>query len=151
MGIKDFFKRKKIKTDEIKKEEDIKTKPQEVETELKEKKKKDETKVRPPATRKNQEARTGLAYRVLEAPQVTEKATDLTKKDQYIFKIFPRTNKSEIRKAVSELYGVDVVSVKTIKVPARKRRLGKIKGWRKGYKKAIVKIKEGQKIEVLPR
>jgi len=46
---------------------------------------------------------------------------------------------------------VDVVSVRVITVKGRKRRLGKIKGWTKGYKKAIVRIKKGQKIEILPR
>ena len=151
MGIKDFFKRKKTKPEETKKVGDVKKKFQEVETEFKEKEKAGKVRSRPPAIKKTQEARIGLAYRVLEAPQVTEKATDLTKKNQYIFKIFPRANKSEVKKAVNELYGVDVLDVKIIKVPAKKRRLGKIRGWRKGYKKAIVKIKEGQKIEVLPR
>lgn len=151
MGIGDFLKRKKTKPDEVKKEEDVKNKPQKIEADFKEKKKIDEAKIQPSAIKKKQEIKTDLAYRVLKAPQVTEKATDLTKKNQYIFKIFPRTNKSEIKKAVNELYGVDVLSVKIIKVPAKKRRLGRISGWRKGYKKAIVKIKEGQKIEVLPR
>jgi len=151
MGIGDFLKRKKIKPDETKKAEDVKNKPQEVEVDFKEKKKIDEAKIQPSATNKKQEIKTDLAYRVLKSPQVTEKATNLTKKNQYIFKIFPRANKSEVKKAVNELYGVDVLDVKIIKVPAKKRRLGKISGWRKGYKKAIVKIKEGQKIEVLPR
>jgi large subunit ribosomal protein L23 len=91
------------------------------------------------------------AYRILKTPQVTEKATDLVKKNQYVFKVYSRVNKVEIKKAIEDLYGVDVVSVKIINVPKKRRRLGRISGWRKGYKKAIVKIKEGQKIEVLPR
>ena len=82
---------------------------------------------------------------------MTEKATELAKKNQYVFKVWPRANKVEIKKAIEDIYGVDVVSVKIIKVPRKRRRLGRISGWRKGYKKAIVKIKEGQKIEVLPR
>ncbi len=93
----------------------------------------------------------GEAYRILKTPQVTEKATDLTKENKYVFKVFPKANKVEIKKAVNQLYGVEVLDVKIIKVPAKKRRLGKISGWRKGYKKAIVKIKKGHKIEVLPR
>ncbi len=151
MGIKDFFKRKKIKPEETKKAENIKKKPQEIEADLKKKKKTAEVKAQPPAAKKFQASKTNLAYRILKSPQVTEKATDLTKKNQYIFKVFPRANKSEVKKAVNELYGVDVLDVKIIKVPAKKRRLGRISGWRKGYKKAIIKVKEGQKIEVLPR
>jgi large subunit ribosomal protein L23 len=93
----------------------------------------------------------GEAYRVLKTPQVTEKATGLVGQNQYVFKVWPKANKVETKKAIENLYGVDVISVKIIKVPRKRRRLGRISGWRKGYKKAIVKIKEGQKIEVLPR
>jgi large subunit ribosomal protein L23 len=93
----------------------------------------------------------GEAHRVLKTPQVTEKATGLVGQNQYVFKVWPKTNKVETKKAIEDLYGVDVISVKIIKVPRKQRRLGRISGWRKGYKKAIVKIKEGQKIEVLPR
>lgn len=88
---------------------------------------------------------------ILKSPHITEKATDLAKKNQYVFKIWPKTNKIEVKKAIEDLYKVDVLSVKIINIPRRKRKLGKISGWRKGYKKAIVKIKPGQKIEVLPR
>jgi large subunit ribosomal protein L23 len=90
-------------------------------------------------------------YKILKIPHVTEKATDLTKINQYIFKVWPRANKFEIKKAIESLYGVGVIGVKIINIPKKKRRLGKVSGWRQGYKKAIVKIKEGQKIEVLPR
>jgi len=95
--------------------------------------------------------KTGEAYKILKTPQVTEKATDLVKKNQYVFKVYSRANKNEVKKAIESVYGVDVISVRVINVPAKRRRLGRQRGWRKGYKKAIVKIKEGQKIEVLPR
>lgn len=92
-----------------------------------------------------------IAYRVLKIPQVTEKATDLSKHNQYVFKVFADANKKDIKKTIEDLYGVDVVKVRVIKVPAKQRRLGRIEGWRKAYKKAVVRIKEGQKIELLPR
>lgn len=92
-----------------------------------------------------------IAYRVLKGPHVTEKATDLVKKNQYVFRVFSRANKVEIKRAVEDLYGVNVVSVKIINVSSRRRRLGAIEGERKGYKKAVVKVSEGQKIELLPR
>lgn len=93
----------------------------------------------------------GQAYRILKTPHVTEKATDLAAKNQYVFNVLPRANKVEIGKAIESLYGVDVLNVKIINIPPKRRRLGKQKGWREGYKKAIVRIKKGQKIEVLPR
>ena len=71
--------------------------------------------------------------------------------NQYVFKIYPRANKADVKKAIEKVFGVDVTGVKVINIPKKKRRLGKIKGFKEGYKKAIVKIKEGQKIEVLSR
>lgn len=88
---------------------------------------------------------------ILKEPQVTEKATGLTKQNQYIFKVAEGSNKVQVKKAVEQLYGVEVLNVKIIKARPKRRRLGGISGWRKSYKKAVVKIKEGQKIEVLPR
>jgi large subunit ribosomal protein L23 len=129
--IRFFKKKEKVKPAEVKKEEPAEVKPQPI------------PKVKGKVL--------GEAYRILKTPQVTEKATDLTKRNQYIFKVWSTTGKVKIKKAIEDLYGVDVISVKVIRVPARKRRLGRIRGWRKGYKKAIVKIKAGQKIEVLPR
>jgi large subunit ribosomal protein L23 len=97
------------------------------------------------------EVKISEAYRILEAPHITEKATALAGKNQYVFKVWSKANKTEIKKAIEDLYGVEVLDVKTINLPAKRRRLGRIEGWRKGYKKAIVRIKEGQKIEILPR
>jgi len=138
MAIRDIFKRKKP--------EEKKVKP---EKELKEVKVEKPVAINPPKVKK--EAKVGEAHRVLKTPQVTEKATGLVGQNQYVFKVWPRANKVETKKAIEDLYGVDVISVKIIKVPRKRRRLGRIQGFRRGYKKAIVKIKEGQKIEVLPR
>ncbi len=88
---------------------------------------------------------------VLKSPHITEKATDLIKKNQYTFKVSSNSNKTEIKKEVEQLYNVDVLSVKTMKVPKKITRVGKTSGWSRGYKKAIVKIKEGQKSEELIR
>lgn len=145
--------RKKIKKEEkpaeVKKKKPVEVKPQQP-SEAKPSEAGDEAKPqRPPKARERKII--SEAYHVLKTPHVTEKATDLTKQNQYIFKAWPKANKVEIKKAIEDLYGVDVLSVKIINIPPKRRRLGRIRGWRKGYKKAIVRIKEGQKIEVLPR
>jgi large subunit ribosomal protein L23 len=138
MSLKDLFKRKKAK--EIKKPE----------KEPKEKVKVEKpVEVRPPKAKK--EAGSIQAYKILKVPHVTEKASDLVKKNQYVFKVWPGVNKVEVKKAVEDLFGVDVVGVRIINIPRKKRRLGRVSGFRKSYKKAIIRIKEGQKIEVLPR
>jgi len=141
MRISDIFK-KKEKLTEIKKEEPVEVRPQPPKKGVSEVKvEKPKPLVKIPET----------AYKILKTPHVAEKATDLVKKNQYVFKVYPKANKIEIKRAIEELYGVNVVSVKIINIPPKRRRLGKVKGWRAGYKKAIVRIKEGQKIEVLPR
>ena len=124
------------------------------EREYKQQKKVEKTKTEKPAqipVPKVKEKRIGEAWRVLKSSHITEKTTDLIKQNQYVFKVWPKANKTEIKRAVENLYGVNAMSVKIIRVPKKKRRLGKIKGWRKGYKKAIVKLKGGQKIEVMPK
>jgi len=108
-------------------------------------------KERPTETRGPKEKRIDLAWHVLKNAHVTEKATDLTEHNKYIFNVFPRSNKKEIKIAVENVYGVDVVSVNIINIPPKKRRLGKNQGWRLGYKKAVVGIKSGQKLEIMPR
>ncbi len=99
----------------------------------------------------SREAKIGEAYRILKAPHISEKATDLNKNNQYVFNVYPRSNKPEIKKAVEDVYGIDVVSVRIINIPQKSRRVGRTTGIKSGYKKAIVKIAAGQKIEVLPR
>ena len=91
------------------------------------------------------------SYRILKSLHVTEKATDLSKNNKYVFEVFSRSNKTEIKKAVEETFNVDVIGVNIIKTPAKRRRLGNKLGWKKGYKKAIVSIKKGQKIDTLPK
>ncbi len=104
-----------------------------------------------PEVKKVKRKVSGIAYRVLSSAHVTEKATGLEGENKYIFKVSAGANKIEVKKAIEDLYGVDVVNVKIINIPKRQRKLGRQKGWRKGYKKAIVKIKQGQKIEIMPR
>ncbi|MEK7658705.1 MAG: 50S ribosomal protein L23 [Patescibacteria group bacterium] len=90
----------------------------------------------------------GFSYNAIKNPHISEKATALAEKNQYTFKTLAGANKTEIKKTVEGIYGVDVLSVNIIKIPAKKRRIGKTKGFKSGHIKAIVKIKEGQVIEI---
>jgi len=90
-----------------------------------------------------------FSYGIVKEPHISEKATALSETNHYSFKVYSNANKIEIKKAVEGIYGVDVLSVNIIKIPKKKRRLGKVQGFKAGYTKAIVKIKEGQKIEIL--
>ena len=149
MPLFNVFKKKKPEERKEKKEEKI-VKPVEKQKKVKVEKPKAEA-VLGVKPRKIKEKKTGIAYRILKAPQITEKSTALAEKNQYVFKVYPKTNKIEIKTAIEDLYNVDVLSVRIIKVRPKRRRLGRISGWRAGYKKAVVKVKAGQKIEVMPR
>lgn len=144
MALLDFLKKKK----EVEKSKKPAKKAEKVSAVVKEAK---EAKPEPkPAVKANKPKKTtGFSFEAVKQPHISEKASYLAEKDQYIFEIGPSFNKNEVKKAVSGIYGVDVLSVNIVKIPAKKRRLGRTQGWRKGYKKAIVKIKEGQKIEIL--
>ncbi len=144
MAIFDIFKRKKEKK-ELKKEKIEKVKRAEETPKVKVEKK--EPVKKPVKTTKKKQ----VIYNVLKEPHITEKATDLVRiGNKYTFKVYKKANKIEVKKAVESLYGVDVISVNIVNISRKKRRLGKTRGFKPGYKKAIVKIKQGQKIEILP-
>lgn len=77
----------------------------------------------------------------------TEKAGTLNQIGKYVFMVRLDANKSEIKKAVKELYKVDVLDVNTIRIPGKSRRFRNTKNQKSDYKKAIVTLKAGQKIE----
>jgi len=95
------------------------------------------------------------AYQIIKEPHITEKANFLAEQNKYVFKVFKQANKVEVKKAVEVLYGVKVERVNMIHLAAKRRRLGRHEGWRqglkKGFKKAVVTLKQGDKIELLPR
>ncbi len=86
---------------------------------------------------------------VLKSPYITEKGTMLEKENKYTFKVLNDSNKVEIKKEIEEKYNVNVLNVNIINAKRKKRRIGKHQGFKKGYKKAIVEIKKGQKIELV--
>jgi large subunit ribosomal protein L23 len=122
-----------------------------VKKEVKKEAKKAPEKPKAPATPLKAKKVSAVAYRILRQPHITEKATILTEADQYVFQVYSGAEKTEIKRAVEDIYGVKVISVNIVKIPAKSRRLGRVVGQKAGYKKAIVRISAGQKIELLPR
>jgi len=102
--------------------------------------------VKKPAPKK----KSGEVYRILKEPHVSEKATQLYDEDKYTFKIFPWANKVQVKNAVRDLYGVRVKDVKIINIKPKIRTLRGHEGKKHGYKKAIVVLERGEKIEILP-
>lgn len=89
-------------------------------------------------------------YKVLEAPHVTEKSTHcLEKGNQVVFRIAPWANKAQVKAAVEKMFEVKVMNVQTLNVKGKNKRFGRLTGKRKDWKKAIVRLEEGQNIEEL--
>ena len=85
---------------------------------------------------------------LIKKPWITEKATASALANQYIFLVHRDAAKPEVKKAIHALYKVDVVAVNMVNRPAKSKRFGgNRKGVKEGYRKAIVTIKEGQKID----
>lgn len=84
---------------------------------------------------------------VLIRPLITEKTTAMMQENKYTFIVPLKANKVEIRQAVEQIFKVKVVDVNTIRVMGKMKRMGRTMGKRPDYKKAIVKLVEGQRIE----
>ncbi|SHJ83376.1 50S ribosomal protein L23 [Propionispora hippei] len=84
---------------------------------------------------------------ILIRPYITEKSTALMAEDRYTFIVPLKSNKVEIRQAVEEVFKVKVLAINTIRVPGKTKRMGKTAGKRPDYKKAIVKLAPGERIE----
>ena len=86
---------------------------------------------------------------LIKNPLLTEKATEMTAWNKYSFAVKKEANASEIKKAIKQIYKVDAVKVNIVNVKPKKRRLGRTVGTKPGYKKAIVTVKDGQKIDIV--
>ena len=86
---------------------------------------------------------------IIKAPVVTEKATTLGQEEgKYLFKVDPKATKNQIKNAVEKIFNVKVDRVQTINSKPKKKRVGRYAGMSNKYKKAIVKLAEGQTIDL---
>lgn len=86
---------------------------------------------------------------LIKKPWITEKSTMLTGINQYVFMVKSGATKPEIKKAIHALYKVDPISVNVANRAGKNKRFGGgRKGVQDGYRKAIVTIKDGQKIDL---
>jgi large subunit ribosomal protein L23 len=90
-------------------------------------------------------------YDVILAPVITEKATAVSESNQVVFKVRRDATKPEIKAAIEKLFGVKVLSVNTLTRKGKTKHFKGIKGRQQDVKKAIVKLAEGDKIDVTTR
>ncbi|HNX00714.1 MAG TPA: 50S ribosomal protein L23 [Candidatus Cloacimonadota bacterium] len=84
---------------------------------------------------------------IIVAPLLTEKTSRMMHETNcYSFRVSLNANKIEIKKAIEHIFSVNVISVNTIRMKGKPKRLGKYEGRRPDWKKAIVTLKDGDKI-----
>ncbi len=86
---------------------------------------------------------------IIKAPIITEKSSSIASNDRkYVFEVDGNANKVQIKQAIEQIFKVHVDKVNTVNVHPRKKRVGKYTGLTNKYKKAIVTLAEGNKIDL---
>jgi large subunit ribosomal protein L23 len=86
---------------------------------------------------------------IIRVPLVSEKGTNMRMdQNKYVFKVDKKANKLEIKRAVEELFKVKVEDVATMMMHGKPKRMGRFEGRRPDWKKAIVRLKKGETIEL---
>lgn len=88
------------------------------------------------------------SYEVIVRPIITEKATQLSEKGQYIFEIARNANRSEVKVAFETIFGKKVVSVNIIHVRKKEKKVGKYSGLTPAVKKAYIRLAEGETLDI---
>lgn len=102
------------------------------------------------ATAKKQELQlkenTGRAHEILHNYHLSEKSNLLSTSGRYVFRVSRKANKLEVKKAIEKVYDVHVTGVNIVNNKGKVRRAGKVSGKTADWKKAIVTLKDGEKI-----
>ncbi|MCI5697875.1 MAG: 50S ribosomal protein L23 [Clostridiales bacterium] len=85
------------------------------------------------------------AYDVILEPVISERSMDHAQEKKYTFKVAVDANKTEVKHAIEEIFGVEVAKVNLMNVDGKVKRMGRTMGKTAAYKKAIVSIAEGSK------
>ncbi|EFC91962.1 MULTISPECIES: 50S ribosomal protein L23 [Dethiosulfovibrio] len=88
-----------------------------------------------------------MAHDIIVRPIITEKSSRMMEDNKYTFEVHPQANKTEVRKAVETVFKVKVEKVHTLKVRSKPKRMGVFLGKSRAWKKAIVTLAEGERIE----
>ncbi len=85
---------------------------------------------------------------ILISPIVSEKSYSLIADRKYTFRVHKNAHKTQIRQAVEQLFSVHVTAINVSKVQPKVKRRGATKGYKAGFKKAIVQVREGETIPI---
>ncbi len=87
------------------------------------------------------------ARQLIKRPVITEKTTKLMEENKYCFMVDPKANKTQIKQAIESIFNVKVQSVNTINILGKMKRMGRHIGRRPSWKRAIVTLEKGNRIE----
>lgn len=87
-------------------------------------------------------------YHIVRRALITEKSTVSKDENKYVFEVDRRANKIEVAKAVEKLFKVKVINVHVMNVTGKKKRIGRILGEKRSWKKAVVTLAPGSRIEI---
>ena len=88
---------------------------------------------------------------LVKRPLITEKGTFLSPQGKYVFLVDDAANKSEVKKIVESEYKVHVTQINIINAKPKERRRGRTVHTKPGYKKAIITLREGEKLDIVPQ
>lgn len=86
-------------------------------------------------------------FEIIRNPLISEKSTLVSQYNYYVFKVSPKSNKSEIKQAIEKLFNVKVLSVNTLNQEGKVKKFRNKPGKRANFKKAFVKLAEGNTID----
>ena len=82
------------------------------------------------------------------SPNITEKSTSLSEFNKVVFKVNKDANKKTIKKSIEKIFKVNVVKINTVNIRGKVKMVRNRKGYKSGYKKAIITLKKGQSIDL---
>jgi len=88
---------------------------------------------------------------LIKNPIITEKTTELGKLGKYVFLVDKKLTVSEAKKMLQNIYNIKIIKSHVINVKSKVRRLGQSIGTKPGYKKIIITLQKGQKLDILPQ
>lgn len=87
-------------------------------------------------------------FTIIKKPIITDKTTKLLENNQYCFQVDHRADKIQIKKAIEYIFNVKVQKINTYHRPYKKRTVGRFKGYKSHYKRAIIKLSQKDKIDL---
>ena len=92
----------------------------------------------------------GKLIDIIKRPILTDKSTRILEDNQYCFSVTKNAKKTDIKQAIEYIFDVKVIKVNTLNTPLKKRTVGRFIGYKPQLKKAIVKLKSEDKIDLFP-